>query len=132
MKTALGSPCASRVRLPELANVPAALAYVPGVTICDANSDPRIMGVGALMSLKRVTRSVCAVFATVSAMCRIPELVTLVSPVNEVPGKSPTSPPAVPLMTVGPVFVMVVAPRTPKVEVLPGRIVGTTADEVGG
>jgi hypothetical protein len=35
-------------------------------------------------------------------------------------------------MTVGPVLVMVVAAKTPKVVVLPGRIVGATADEVGG
>ena len=84
------------------------------------------------MSLNAVTRSVCAVFATVSAICCMPDMVTVVLPVKEDPGKSPTLPPAVPLITVGPVFVIVVAPRTAKVAVLPGRIVGAMADDVGG
>ena len=82
--------------------------------------------------MNAVTRSVCAVFAAVSAMCCTPEVVTVELPVNEDPGKSPMSPPAVPLMAVGPVFVIVVAARTPKVDVLPGRIVGVTAEDVGG
>jgi hypothetical protein len=38
----------------------------------------------------------------------------------------------VPLITVGPVFVTVVPAKTPKVVVLPGRIVGASADDVGG
>ena len=88
------------------------------------------MAVGALMSLKAVTKSVCAVFATALAICCTPEIVTVVLPVNEVPGNSPMFPPAVPLMVVGPVLVIVVPAKTPKPVVVPGRIIGPAA-EVG-
>ena len=89
-------------------------------------------GVGALTLLAAVTKSVWAVFATESAMCWAPDIVTVVLPVKEEPGKSPTFPPAVPVMTVGPVFVIVVPPRTAKVDVLPGVTVGPAADTEAG
>ena len=89
-------------------------------------------GVGALMLLAAVTKSVCAVFAAVSARCCAPEIVTVELPVKEVPGKSPTFPPAVPEMTVGPVFVIVVPPRTAKVDVLPGVTIGAAAETEAG
>ena len=84
------------------------------------------------MSLKAVTKSVCAVLATASVMCGTPDMVTVVLPVNEDPGNRPTSPPADPLMVVGPVFVIVVPPKTAKLEVVPGRIVGPAAEVVAG
>ena len=133
MKSAFASPLASRTRFPELEKVPPEAEYVPGATVCEARSGvARTTGAGALMSLNAVTRSVCAVFATVSAICCMPDMVTEVLPVNEDPGNSPTLPPALPLITVGPVLVTVVAAKTAKVVVLPGRIVGATADDVGG
>lgn len=73
MKTALASPCASRVNAPELAKDPAPVEYVPAVMTWDASSgEARTVGVGALMSLNAVTKSVCAVVAVASAMCRTP------------------------------------------------------------
>ena len=89
-------------------------------------------GVGALMLLAAVTKSVCAVLATESAICWAPEIVTVVLPVKEDPGKRPIFPPAVPEMTVGPVFVIVVPPRTAKVDVLPGVTVGPAAETEAG
>lgn len=133
IKTAFASPWASSVSAPELAKVPEPFEYAPGVITCDASSaDARTVGVGALMSLKAVTRSVCAVVATGSAMCCTPEVVTLELPVKADPGASPISPPADPLITVGPVFVIVVAARTAKLVVVPGVIVGVAADVVVG
>ena len=91
-----------------------------------------MIGVGALMSLNIVTKSVCAVFAGPSAMCCAPEIVTVELPVKEDPGKSPTFPPAVPLIVVGPVFVIVVPANTAYVLVVPGVIVGLAAEVVVG
>ena len=91
-----------------------------------------MVGVGALTLLYAATKSVCAVFATASARCCAPEIVTLALPVNADPGKSPTSPPAVPPIVVGPVFVMVVPPSTAKVVVLPGVTVGPAAETMAG
>lgn len=91
-----------------------------------------MVGVGALMLSYAATKSVCAVFARVSAMCCTPDVVTVVLPVNDEPGKSPISPPAEPLIVVGPVFVMVVPPRTAKDVVLPAVIVGPAADTDAG
>jgi hypothetical protein len=45
----------------------------------------------------------------------------LAEPVTAVPGDNPMSPPAVPEMVVAPVFVMVLAARTPYVVVVPAR-----------
>lgn len=42
------------------------------------------------------------------------------------------SPPAVPLIVVGPVFVIVVAPNTANVVVLPGVTVGPAAETIAG
>jgi len=65
-------------------------------------------------------------------MCAAPEVVTVVLPVNADPGASPISPPAVPLMVVGPVLVIVVAARTPNDVVVPWLIVGPAALDQAG
>ena len=57
---------------------------------------------------------------------------TVVLPVKEEPGAKPISPPAVPLITVGPVLVMVVAARTQNVVVVPGVITGAAASDEAG
>jgi hypothetical protein len=46
-------------------------------------------------------------------------MVTEAEPVKAVPGERPTSPPAVPLIVVGPVFVIVEPARTAKLLVVP-------------
>jgi hypothetical protein len=50
-------------------------------------------------------------------------MVTEADPVNAVPGAKPTSPPAVPEIVVGPVFVMVEPASTAKLLVVP-RLTG--------
>lgn len=132
-KTAVGSPCASRTSFPELVRVPSAAAYVPATSVLPARSgEASAVGVGAAALLNAATRSVCAIDAAVSAMCFTPDVVTVVLPVKEVPGDIPISAPAVPLITVGPVLVMVSPPRTAYVTVVPLVIVGPAAELLAG
>src|SRR5450756_3181039 len=74
-----------------------------------------VTGVLPAASLYAVTRSLLAWSATASAKCTAPFTVTLVRPVNAVPGCSPTSP----LIVVGPVLVILSPARTAQLEVVP-------------
>jgi len=78
-----------------------------------------VTGVLPAASLYAITRSFLANCATASSMCTAPLNVTLAFPVNEEPGNSPTSPPASPLIVVGPVLVIAEPAKTPNVEVVP-------------
>src|ERR1700744_1623999 len=71
-KTAFGSPCASRVRVPVSPMEEAAL-YTPGVRTRPPRS-PAILDVGAApaAALYAVVRSVWACRATASALCTAP------------------------------------------------------------
>ena len=70
---------------------------MPGRSVCPAKSGaPNVVGVGIPRSLYAVTRSVCAIDAAVSVICKTPDVVTLALPVKDVPGERPMSPLAVP------------------------------------
>lgn len=82
---------------------------------------PDVVGVRLAAALNAVVRSLCACAATASATCAVPVKVPFggaLKPVIEVPGLTPMSP----LITDGPVFVTVLAPRTPKVAAAPRSI----------
>lgn len=57
---------------------------------------------------------------------------TVELPVKADPGATPMLPPAVPLIVVGPVLVIVVAPKTAKLVVVPWVIVSPAADVDAG
>src|ERR1700743_2397821 len=104
MKTAFGSPCASRGSVPVRPIDEDAL-YTPGVRTRPPRS-PAILDGGAApaAALYAVVRSVWACRATASALCTAP-LVTMPGgePLTAVPGVPPRSP----LIMLGPVLVTV-------------------------
>ena len=72
MKTAVGSPCASRVTVPVSESAEAAL-YTPGTRVSPPRSlGTAIGGVRPAASLYAVVRSVWACSATASAACWVP------------------------------------------------------------
>ncbi|HEY5585279.1 MAG TPA: hypothetical protein VIK78_12425 [Ruminiclostridium sp.] len=93
---------------------------MPGVKVVPPSSvGMRVTGSLPSASLYAITRSALATFATASARCTAPLTDTLACPVNAVPGDSPTSPPALPLIVVVPVLVIVEPAKTAKLEVVP-------------
>src|ERR1700704_2988421 len=115
MKTAFGSPFASRVTSPVRPSVEEE-KYTPGVRVCPAMSG-RLVASGArpAASLYAVVRSVCACPATASVAWTEPCNVMEERPVIAVPGLTPRSP----VIVVGPVLVTVLAPSTPKLSAVP-------------
>ncbi len=91
-----------------------------------------VTGVLPAASSYAATRSVLALIATVSLMCTVPLTVTSAFPGNAEPGYIPTSPPASPLIVVGPVLVIVVPAKTAKLEVVPRFTVGWDAKLIVG
>jgi hypothetical protein len=113
MKTADGSPRASKVRFVELAKLDPD-AYVPGWSVCPPRSKfVSVTAVGMLRSLYATTKSVCAIDAAEFVMLVVPPMVIVPVLVYDVPGNSPMSLPAVPVIVVAPVFVTVDAASTP-------------------
>jgi hypothetical protein len=75
MKTADGSPRASKVRLVELAKLDPD-AYVPGVSVCPPRSKlVSVIAVGMLRSLYATTKSVWAIEAALSVIWVVPPMV---------------------------------------------------------
>jgi hypothetical protein len=127
MKTAFGSPCASRVSDPPTSSGEAAL-YTPGVRVWPAPMAAGMLAVGLrpAASLYAVVRSDWAPAATASALCMVPFTVPGGNPVTEVPGLTPRSP----LITLGPVLVTLCPPSTPKEPAVP-RPTGAVAATAG-
>lgn len=126
MKTALGSPCASRVRLPVIAKVPEAEAYTPGAT--GVPMVPRSVGRTAstgraAASVYAAVRSVWAWAAVASAAWMVPLTTPGGKPVTAEPGLTPRSP----VTTVAPVLVTVVPARTAKLAAVPSGTGGGDA-----
>jgi hypothetical protein len=128
MKTAFGSPWASKVSDPPTSSEEDAL-YTPGASVWPAPMKAGTLAVGLrpAASLYAVVRSDWAVAATPSALCIVP-LNTWPGgkPVTAVPGLTPRSP----LMLLGPVLVTVVPARTAKPPALP-RPTGAVAATAG-
>jgi len=126
-KTPSGLPSASSVSVPVIWKVPSAESYVPGFRVDPPSSEEiRVTGVLPAASKYAVTRSSLAIDATESFRCKVPLMVAVSCPVKDVPGNSPTLPPASPLIVVVPVFVIVVPARTAKLDVVP-RLTGACA-----
>ena len=117
MKTAFGSPPASRVSDPPTSSEDDAL-YTPGARVWPAPMKAGTLAVGLrpAASLYAVVRSDWAPFATPSAWWMVPP-VTMPggNPVTAVPGLTPRSP----LMVLGPVLVTVCPARTAKLPAVP-------------
>jgi hypothetical protein len=124
IKTAFGSPCASRVSAPLRFSDDEAV-YTPGVSVCPAPLAGPTMPdeLRPAASTYAVVRSDCAPPATPSAAWMAPDTIPGGNPVTAVPGLTPRSPP----MKVAPVFVTVVPARTPKLLAVPRFTVATAA-----
>ncbi len=117
MNTEFGSPCPSNISVPPTSSELVAL-YTPAVSVWPAprNATLGAVGVCAAAALYAVVRSDCAWAARALVICMLPFTTTPGGkPVTEVPGLKPRSP----LMTLLPVFVTVVAPRTAKLLAVP-------------
>jgi hypothetical protein len=127
MKTAFGSPPASRVSDPPTSSEEDAL-YTPGARVAPAPMKAGTLAVGLrpAASLYAVVRSDSACNATASAPCMAPFTMPGGNPVTALPGLTPRSP----LMTLGPVLVTVVPARTPKLPAVP-RPTGAVAATAG-
>jgi hypothetical protein len=127
MKTALGSPCASRVTVPVSPMGPAVL-YTPATSVWPPRSGgAAVAGPRPAASLYAVVRSVCACNATASAACMTPVPGVIIpggKPVTAVPGLTPTSPE----ITEGPVLVTVWPANTAKDVAVPNPTAGWAAD----
>src|ERR1019366_497974 len=123
MKTALGSPCASRVSAPPTSRDDVAL-YTPGESDWPAPiKGPTLPdGLRPAASLYAVVRSDWAPAATPSALWMVPVTMPGGNPVTAVPGLTPRSPKTM----VIPVLVTVLPPSTPKLLAVP-RPTGATA-----
>jgi hypothetical protein len=128
IKTAFGSPPASRVSDPPTSSEEDAL-YTPGESVWPAPMKPGTLAVGLrpAASLYAVVRSDWAPAATPSALCIVPlDTVPGGNPVTAVPGLTPRFP----LMLLGPVLVTVVPARTAKLPAVPSPT-GATAAAAG-
>src|ERR1035438_2982580 len=117
MKTAFGSPWASRVSVPVIPNVPAGDAYTPGVSVVPPSSTGILAVTGlaaaalyarprpglAAAALYAVVRSFWACNAALSAALIVPITCPGGNPVIAVPGLSPRSP----VIVVGPLLATV-------------------------
>jgi hypothetical protein len=127
MKTAFGSPPASRVSDPPTSSELEAL-YTPGERVWPAPMKAGMLAVGLrpAASLYATVRSDWACAATASAMCVLPFTVPGGNMVTELPGLTPRSP----LITLGPVLVTLCPPSTPKLPAVP-RPTGAVAATAG-
>jgi hypothetical protein len=117
MNTALGSPWASRVRVPVMANDVGVL-YTPGVSVVPPSwVGPANVVVGArpAASLYAIVKSDLAPHATASSSWIVPLTTPGGNPVMERVGHVPRSP----FMTVGPVLVTPAPASTAKLPAVP-------------
>jgi hypothetical protein len=115
MKTAFGSPSASRVSVP-VSPIEEDAVYTPAVRVRPPRSPETLDVEGApAAALYAVVRSVWACRATASATCWAPFTVPGGNPVTALPGLRPRSP----VITLGPVLVTVVPARTAKLSSVP-------------
>jgi hypothetical protein len=115
MKTAFGSPPPSSVSVP-VSCADEVKQYTPGVRVLPPRSPVRVDVQGCPAAVvEAVTRSDLAWTATASSTCVAPSTLPGGNPVTELPGASPRSP----VITLGPVFVIVLPPRTAKLVSVP-------------